>query len=194
MVGLFLSIVLTNMLKNIKILDKDSLRRLVRQLKSQLSAERKQACANSVFAELEQKRYFVDAQNIIAYWSLNDELPTGQFIEKWYQQKNVYLPVVQGDELLFRRYSGADKMLKGAFGIPEPCGDALADLSIIDLVIVPGVAFDLRNNRMGRGRGFYDRFLPQTQAVKVGVAFECQQFAEIPANQNDIPMDEVVVG
>ena len=61
-------------------------------------------------------------------------------------------------------------------------------------MIVPGVAFDLRNNRMGRGRGFYDRFLPQTQAVKVGVAFECQQFAEIPANQNDIPMDEVIVG
>ena len=181
------------MLKNIKILDKDSLRRLVRQLKAQLSAERKQACADKVFAELEQKRYFIDAQNIIAYWSMPDELPTHNFVEKWYRQKNVYLPVVQGDTLVFRRYGGMDKMLKGAFGILEPCGDVLADLSIIDLVIVPGVAFDSQNNRMGRGRGFYDRFLPQTQAAKIGVAFECQRFVEIPVNQNDVPMDEVIV-
>ncbi|MBR5958252.1 MAG: 5-formyltetrahydrofolate cyclo-ligase [Salinivirgaceae bacterium] len=181
------------MLKNIKILDKDSLRRLVRQLKAQLSAERKQACADKVFAELEKKKCFADAQNIIAYWSMPDELPTHTFVEKWYRQKNIYLPVVQGDTLVFRRYGGMDKMLRGAFGILEPCGDELADLSIIDLVIVPGVAFDSRNNRMGRGRGFYDRFLPQTQAVKVGVAFECQQFTEILVNQNDAPMDEVIV-
>ena len=182
------------MLKNIKILDKNALRRLVRQLKAQLSDEQKQVCANYVFEQLEQKSYFIDAQNIIVYWSLDDELPTRQFIEEWYQRKNIYLPVVQGDDLVFRQYSGAEAMRQGAFGILEPCGDALSDLSIIDLGIVPGIAFDLQNNRMGRGRGFYDRFLPRLHATKVGVAFECQLFPKIPANQHDVLMNEVIVG
>ena len=59
---------------------------------------------------------------------------------------------------------------------------------------MPGVAFDQQNNRMGRGRGFYDRLLANSQAYKIGTAYSCQIFSQIPAEETDIPMDLVVGG
>lgn len=177
---------------NIEILDKNSLRRLVKQLKSNLTDVQKRMAADDVFAKVEQLPQFVEAKNVAAYWSLPDELPTHDFVEKWCKQKNLYLPVVVGDNLVFRKYASNADMQPGAFGIAEPCGDDLPDLQNIDVVIVPGVAFDAVKSRMGRGRGFYDRFLSQTNAYKIGVAFGCQLFDKIPTSDADIPVDEVI--
>ena len=102
--------------------------------------------------------------------------------------------MVVGDDLIFREYTGIDNMRKGAFGILEPTGPELGDIASIGLIIVPGVAFDLQNNRMGRGRGFYDRLLANSKAFKIGAAYNCQLFSQIPTEQTDIPMDLVVVG
>ena len=145
-----------------------------------------------MFAQVEQLQHFSDAQTIVAYWALDDEVQTQRFVEKWYSKKQIFLPVVVGDDLIFRQYTGRENMRKGAFGILEPTGAALADTSSIDLVIVPGVAFDTQNNRMGRGRGFYDRALQQSGAFKIGMAFNCQIFRQIPTIETDIPMDLVV--
>lgn len=179
------------MVKNIYPIDKQSLRRLVTQLKSQLSATEKQCEADAIFSQIEQNKWFSQSRNFAAYWALPDEMPTQQFIEKWYKQKNVYLPIVEGDTLIFRRYEGFEKMKNGEFGIQEPTGEILNNLNLLDFVIVPGVAFDLQNNRMGRGRGFYDRILSQTTAKKIGVAFKCQIFNTIPICNTDIKMDFV---
>lgn len=176
----------------IEILDKDSLRRLVRQLKAQMPECEKKSQSDAIFSKLEQNAHFKNARNIALYWSLNDEVDTHQFIEKWHQQENIYLPTVIGNDLIFRQYAGIDNMQAGAFGILEPTGNKLNNISDIDLVIVPGVAFDAHNNRMGRGRGFYDRILSSTKAYKIGIAFRCQIFSQIPTNNNDIAMDEVI--
>ena len=178
----------------ITILDKPSLRRMVSQLKAQMSPDEKARRSDSVFAQVEQLQQFNDAQTIVAYWSLDDEVQTQRFVEKWYRKKRIFLPIVVGDELIFKQFTGMTNMRKGAFGILEPTGAALTDTSSIDLVIVPGVAFDAQNNRMGRGRGFYDRALQQSGAFKIGVAFNCQIFKQIPAIETDIPMDLVVHG
>ena len=178
----------------ITILDKPSLRRMVSQLKAQMSPEEKTRQADAVFAQVEQLQQFANARTIVAYWSLDDEVQTQRFVEKWYRKKRIFLPVVVGDELIFRQFTGMADMRKGAFGILEPTGAALTDTTAIDLVIVPGVAFDLQNNRMGRGRGFYDRALQQSSAFKIGVAFNCQIFKQIPTFETDIPMDLVVHG
>lgn len=62
----------------------------------------------------------------------------------------------------------------------------------VDLYIVPGVAFDKKGNRLGRGLGWYDRFLTQVRAPKIGLAYEAQMVAEVPHTSYDIPMDMVV--
>lgn len=83
----------------------------------------------------------------------------------------------------------------GAYGIMEPEGPAFTAYDDIDLIITPGVAFDVNHNRLGRGKGYYDRFLQQmrqTHAYKIGVCFPHQLVDSIPVTAYDIPMDEVV--
>lgn len=178
----------------ITILDKPSLRRMVGQLKKLLTDSEKRRQADSVFAQIEQLQQFKAATDIAVYWSLDDEIDTHRFIEKWFERKRLWLPVVVGDDLIFRQFEGTDKMTAGAFGILEPTGRQLDNVAQIGLIIVPGVAFDLRNNRMGRGRGFYDRLLANSQAYKIGTAYSCQIFSQIPTEKTDIPMDLVVGG
>ena len=178
----------------ITILDKPSLRRMVSQLKAQMPPDEKARQSDSVFVQVEQLQQFTNAQTIVAYWSLDNEVQTQRFVEKWYSQKRIFLPVVVGDDLVFKQFTGMADMREGAFGILEPTGAALTDTSSIDLVIVPGIAFDAQNNRMGRGRGFYDRLLANSKAFKIGAAYSCQLFSQIPTEQTDIPMDLVVVG
>lgn len=178
----------------ITILDKPSLRRMVGQLKKLLTDSDKRRQADSVFAQIEQIQQFKAATDIAVYWSLDDEIDTHRFIEKWFNRKRLWLPVVVGDNLIFRQFEGADKMTAGAFGILEPTGRQLDNVAQIGLMIVPGVAFDLLNNRMGRGRGFFDRLLANSKAFKIGAAYNCQLFSQIPTEQTDIPMDLVVVG
>lgn len=178
----------------ITILDKPSLRRMVGQLKRLLTEGEKRRQADSVFAQIEQLQQFKAATDIAVYWSLDDEIDTHRFIEKWFNRKRLWLPVVVGDDLIFRKFEGTDKMTAGAFGILEPTGRQLDNVAQIGLIIVPGVAFDLQNNRMGRGRGFYDRLLANSRAYKIGTAYSCQIFNKIPTEETDIPMDLVVGG
>ena len=165
---------------------------MVSQLKARMTDSEKQRQANAVFTQIEQLQEFDAAEDVAVYWSLNDEIDTSRFIEKWYKKKRIWLPVVVGDDLIFRQYTGIDNMRKGAFGILEPTGPELNDIASIEVIIVPGVAFDLQNNRMGRGRGFYDRLLVNSKAFKIGAAYSCQLFSHIPTEQTDIPMDLVV--
>jgi len=151
------------------------------------------SCVNE---KLEQHPSFQEAKHVLMYWAMADEMPTREFILKWYQHKKIYLPVVKGDDLEIYLFEGEESLVAGEiYGIPEPAGKRLQDESMIELVIVPGVAFDLQNNRMGRGAGYYDRILkrlPETK--KVGVAFDFQMIDEVPVEPHDIPMDVVITG
>jgi len=85
----------------------------------------------------------------------------------------------------------------GAYGIAEPPLDEkkVGRPEDLDLVIVPGLGFDLRGARLGRGEGYFDRFLKQARrAYKIGLAFECQIVAEIPRDVTDERVDEILVG
>lgn len=137
---------------------------------------------------------FRDARTVLLYWSMDDEVYTHDFVRQWYKSKCILLPCVDGDDLRLRQYTGPESMRPGPqFGIPEPTGPLFTDLDSVQMIVVPGVAFDLHRNRMGRGRGFYDRLLKSTpNATKVGVAFDFQIFDTIPTQPFDVPMDEVV--
>ena len=104
------------------------------------------------------------------------------------------LPCVDGDELRLRRYTGPECMTAGEqFGIGEPTGPEFSDTDSIDIIIVPGVAFDRQGNRLGRGRGFYDRLLKTTpNAIKIGVAFDFQVVDQVPTEPLDVPMNLII--
>ncbi len=174
---------------------KNQLRTKVKDLKQLLSPEEKELKSVKIFETIEQLHRFKHAKVVTLYWSMPDEVETHGFILKWYQRKTILLPVVVGNDLEFRVFTGSEHMLPGNLkGIMEPTGEAFADLHKIQLLIVPGIAFDYKNNRMGRGKGFYDRILKLTSAYRIGVGFDFQLFPEIPVEPGDVTMDEVIVG
>ena len=175
-------------------MDKKELRRIVRAAKNEVPLEAKMARSESVMLKVEQMPEFQNVSTVLLYWSMDDEVYTHDFVRRWYREKRILLPCVDGDNLLLRQYTGDDSMRPGPqFGIPEPSGPVFSCLDEVEMIVVPGVAFDHKCNRMGRGRGFYDRLLKSTpNAMKVGVAFDFQIFDDIPVEPFDVPMERVL--
>lgn len=144
--------------------------------------------------QVEAQPEFQHSHVALLYWSMADEVQTHSFVERWYKQKTLLLPCVDGDDLRLRQYTGPECMVAGEqFGIGEPSGPEWTDLQAVDFIMVPGVAFDHNGNRMGRGRGFYDRLLKSTpNAVKIGVAYNFQMLDTIPVEPHDVSMNLVI--
>lgn len=174
-------------------MDKQSLRKLIAQEKKNHTAEQLKAWSSSILQQVENHPSFIHAGTVLLYYSLPDEVHTHAFIERWKDRKRLILPVVIGPtELELRCYTGKQDLAKGKFGIEEPIGKAFTAFQEIDLAIIPGVGFDKQGNRLGRGKGYYDRILPEIQAPKIGICYHFQLFDTIPTNQYDQPMNEVI--
>lgn len=151
-----------------------------------------QSQSAEILAALEAHPAFRAAHIVLLYYSLKDEVHTHDFVKKWSHVKQILLPVVVGDELELRTYTGPQDLATGAYGIAEPTGELFTDYAAIDLAVIPGVAFDAAGNRLGRGKGYYDRLLPRLAAFKAGICFPFQLVDEVPAEPFDIRMDAVI--
>ena len=171
--------------------EKKALRRRMRQEKAALTDGQKHEQAARVFRIIESMPEFERAQSVLLYYSLPDELPTHEVVDRWHKQgKTVFLPRMTGNDLEIVAYDGRLSS-DNAFGVEEPVGEA--DDRLPDIIIVPGVAFDNRCNRLGRGRGFYDHLLARCQSsLKIGVALDCQIVDRVPTEPHDIALDRVV--
>lgn len=172
--------------------DKETLRSNITQKKKQYTQEQLGYLSQEVLMTLEITGAFVDARKIFIYHSLPDEVQTTGFIEKWCDRKEFYLPVVVNDDLVFRKYLPSTTFNASKLGVKEPDGLDFTDYDKVDLVIVPGMAFDRKKNRMGRGKGYYDRFLPRLKAPKMGICFDFQLYDSIPFDADDVKMDLIV--
>ncbi|MEI7595740.1 MAG: 5-formyltetrahydrofolate cyclo-ligase [Bacteroidota bacterium] len=176
-------------------MDKKELRKQIKLLKHDYSDLQKKQKSDLIFSKVELHDVFKSSKCILIYWALPDEVQTQQFIQKWADKKQFILPVVNGEILDFKEYSGVENLNAGeSYGILEPKGNIFENIDNIDLVIVPGIAFDRHGNRLGRGKGFYDKFLNNTKTYKLGICFDFQFFDEVPYEKHDIRMNEVIYG
>lgn len=173
--------------------EKQELRREIARQKKLYTEAQLGAWSEEIFRQVETREVFRRAQCVACYHALPGEVQTEGFIGRWYRTKRILLPRVVGDDLLLYPYEGPESVRRGAYGIWEPIavGDSIP-LEAVDLVIVPGVAFDRSGNRLGRGRGFYDRLLSASHLVKIGVCFAFQLRDRIPTEAFDEKMDEVI--
>lgn len=170
---------------------KEEVRRRVGAQKSILSEAERADAADAVFRMLEKTAAFLMAENVLMYHSLPDELSTRRFIDRWSDRKHFFLPRVNGVDLDILPYDKT-RLRLGAFHIEEPDGDDVRPVSTIDLVVVPGVGYDPQGNRVGRGKGYYDRLLSQTRATKIGVGYDFQMVDAIEAEEHDVKVDIVI--
>ena len=171
--------------------NQDDIRRRIRARKQLVDDTERREAARRVFDRVRRMAAFVVAERVLLYHSLPDELSTIEFMERMQGKKKFFLPRVNGLNLEILPYERS-RMHLGAFRIEEPTGDNTVDISEIDLVIVPAVAFDRHGNRVGRGKGYYDRLLENCRALTIGVGYEFQLVDEIDAEEHDIPLDFVV--
>ena len=167
---------------------KDEARRRIKAQKSLLDAAERATAARRVFEVLEQTAAFLMSDNILMYHSLPDELSTLEFIDKWSKKKHFFLPRVNGVNLEILPYDRSSLRL-GAFHIEEPQGDEVCSIDDVELVIVPGVAYDRACNRVGRGKGFYDRYLSQFSGCTIGVVYSDYILPEVPRGRFDVSVD-----
>lgn len=106
--------------------------------------------------------------------------------------KKVFLPVVAGNGLKFAGANSLSGLAKGKYGALEPKGKKFAEKGEIGVFLVPGAAFDLQGNRIGRGKGFYDKFFSKEEGFRIGLAYDFQVVPQIAAQEHDIKMDAVV--
>lgn len=171
---------------------KKQLRKQIAQEKSRHGITELTTKSAALLEKLEQHPKFAAAHTVLLYYSLADEVHTHDFVEKWHWQKTILLPVVKGDVLELRVYTGKQSLTTGkAYHIEEPMGEAFTDYGQIDFAIIPGVSFDSEGNRLGRGKGYYDRLLPLLHSYNVGICYEFQISEHIPAEPFDRTMDEV---
>ena len=173
-------------------LHRKTIRREMKKQLASMTAEMRETFSTAIFREIERLPAFAMAKTILFFWSLPDEVDTSDFANKWHNEKCLLLPVINGDELEIRHYDGPERLKAGPFNLLEPDGELFTKWDKIDMILVPGLAFDRTGNRLGRGKGYYDRLLPRLQGVKIGVCFPFQLIAHIPVEHWDVKVDRVV--
>lgn len=170
------------------------------KMKSQKVSERRQR-SKAISEKLFNSEDFLKSRCVMLYVSKGTgEVETGSIIKKALAMgKKVVLPVtLVRDRDIRPVYLGDIKRLeKGPYGIYEPAGPLnkkTAALKDIDLVVVPGIAFDRNNNRVGRGKGYYDNFLRRFSKNRpnIGLGFKFQLLDKVPATKRDIPLASVI--
>jgi 5-formyltetrahydrofolate cyclo-ligase len=140
---------------------------------------------------------FEKAGYVMFYASKADEVKTDNMIDEALGMgKRVVLPYcAAGENIVPREITGREDLEKGIYGIYQPKRrDTEVPLEKIDLVITPGVAFDRHNRRLGRGKGYYDKFLEKLPRGKktIGLAFDFQIVEDLPEDPHDVPVSKVI--
>ncbi len=178
-------------------LQKHRMRASVKHVRGQLSSEHWTKWSQQICGQIKTLETFKQARTVMLYRAVRNEADLDAlFAEYWRLGKRTAVPRVEG-EMLVAHYvcDLRTDFQTGYAGILEPLSTCpIASPQDIDLVVVPGCAFDVTGNRLGWGKGFYDRFFENTelQAVKLAAAFNFQVVHVVPANADDVRMDHLV--
>jgi 5-formyltetrahydrofolate cyclo-ligase len=175
--------------------EKRAVRRAVLADRDALSAEERASRATTIHERFLRLPEVRTARTVMAFWSFGSEVPTRPLLAALAARGvEVALPEVESGGLEVRSWREGESLREASFGAMEPADGARVDPQAIDVVCVPGVAFDLRGRRVGYGGGYYDRFLGSVpRALRAAIAFDLQVVeGDLPAGRFDVPIDVVV--
>lgn len=169
-----------------------ALRVVAEQQRRMMTKEQVAEQSALIVAQIEQMSAFREAHTVLIYYPIHNEVDLRPLLAKYAGQKTFLMPVTHRRSMEVRPYDGEDMLRKGRFGIPEPQTPTYR--GPIDLIFVPGVVFDHHCHRIGRGGGYYDKFLStHLRSLKIGVCYTFQlKKHTIPHRWGDHKMDRVV--
>lgn len=171
---------------------KQILRKKILQQRLSLNNDEVKIRSEKVIKNLLSLKEFQISKNVMIYYPFKNEVDVLILI-KLFKEKNFYFPAVNFEkkEIEIKKYD--KKFTKNKFGIYEPLGEVILNREIIDLVIVPGIVFDLKCHRLGYGGGYYDRFLKSSKKISCGVGYDFQTVDSLPTEENDVKLNYVVL-
>lgn len=174
---------------------KDEIREDMRAKRRALSKDEVKIKSDEIRQRLLGIERVKQAKTVCTFISAFKEPDTVEIIkELWEQDKKIVVPItdIESGTLLLSYINSMEDMKKGAYGILEPKTVRKADENNIDVILVPGLAFDRNGGRMGFGKGYYDRLLESSKAVKIGLCYDFQILEKIPTESHDVPMNFVI--
>lgn len=171
---------------------KRAMRAIIEQRRRMLEPDKRDEYSRQIMEQIERMHEFRHAKSVLLYYPIHNEVDLRPLLEKYRHDKVMLLPVTHKHWIEVRPYDGEDMLRRGHYGVPEPQTEEWTDG--IDLILVPGVAFDSYCNRMGRGGGFYDKFLRHHRhSYQIGVCYDFQcKHETIPHGLLDHRVDRVV--
>lgn len=172
----------TNLLSSYK----KEIRKEILAKRNMLSKEEWESKSESIFQKVISHPFFLEAEEIYCYIDYKNEVGTQKIIEKaWELRKKVAVPKIIGDEMHFFYINSFEEVEEGYCRILEPTTKQIAEGKNV-LVIMPGAVFDKEHNRIGYGKGFYDRYLEKHPTYHtLALAFLLQFIENIPADTHD---------
>lgn len=166
---------------------KKDIRKRVLEIRSQMSQEEWDEKSHKIYEKVVTHPFFLGANTLCIYVDYRREVGTSEMIEKaWSLGKKVAIPKIENDRMNFYYIANWNQVKEGYCGILEPTTDVMLDFEI-PLVIIPGAVFDTSRNRIGYGKGFYDRFLANYPNAKtMALSFELQLVKQIPFQEHDV--------
>jgi len=176
---------------------KKEIREIALKKRKNMNCDEKRLADRKIFERLSSHPEVKAAKRIMVYVSAPEETDTGNFINFLLNRnKEVYVPVIEENSIKAARITSLGNLEKGSLNIYEPKKDEREYIPSdnLDLVIVPGVSFTQKGDRLGRGAGFYDKFLKEVgkRTRIIGLCYKNQIMEELPTEPHDIKVDEVI--
>ena len=177
---------------------KNQVRRELIKLRNSLTEKEVFEKSNEIKKKLFGLTEFEEALNILFYVSYGNEVYTHEMIKECIEnKKKVIVPIsdIENRRLILSELYNWNDLEPGAYNILEPRIEKIKEVPLykIEFIIVPGVGFDERGNRIGHGKGYYDNLLKNSKFIPhIGLAFESQIVKEIPTNSYDFPVDLII--
>ena len=177
---------------------KNELRTLILSSRDELDMEKALEQSTLAADHVIQNPLFKSAKNILIFSSFRSEINTANIIDEIFRTgKSLYMPLCmkKTNEIVCCLVSSLSDLESSSYGILEPRKDALfiGDCRDLDLIIVPGAAFDMRGHRIGYGAGYYDRLLnrPGMKAKTLGFCYDLQIVSQVPNSPHDVSLDYI---
>ena len=181
------------LVRNMEVI-KEQIRRDFKTRRRSLSCEHVRINSDKICENFLDSDIYKNCQNILAYSTIQNEVDLSQIINQaLLDNKNLFLPRVEGDSMNFFRINNTDKLQIGSYNILEPQNGTVYQDSTNSIILVPGIAFSTQGARIGFGKGFYDKYLSQHNSIfKIGIAYDWQITKSWVTNEFDINMNMII--
>ncbi|VVC03888.1 5-formyltetrahydrofolate cyclo-ligase family protein [Candidatus Bilamarchaeum dharawalense] len=171
---------------------KNEIRKQILAKRNALSKDEIEKLSDKILERLLSHPKFPEAKIVAFYMTKGSEVDTKKMIERAIKEGKQVLVPVTGQKIAFYKFQSFDDLVQGKFGIMEPKSKDTPFEQCPDIIIVPGVTFGLCMHRLGYGKGYYDRYLSDCKAFRIGICFDFQIIDKLPVHENDQRMNCII--